>query len=193
MAVLGHSKLEAVNQMLAALGLLPVSAISGNDEAERAEQFLNHWTRQVQTEGYAGNMRHKTYAAGTNVTVGSDVLRVECVAPGRYAGNIELKEDKLHCVTEDSNVIAADVHCHIWVEMTWEQCPPSLKDRILSFATQDYVARVKQRPDLMAVLEKQAQMSDVLSERPALRTEGIPPNTQPTSIRTVSRGGGSPE
>lgn len=185
MAVLGHSKLEAVNHMLSAVGLLRVSALDtgGTSEEARAEYILDHWIRQVQAEGYADNMRHVVYSAGTDVTVGSDVLRIECVGPGRYAGNLALKEDKLYCVTEDSNVLATDVYCHEWVELTWDQASPVLKDRILTAATEDYMARVKQRPDLAAVLEKQTLMADRSAQRPDYRDEGVPPNQAPMGIQ----------
>lgn len=192
MAVLGHSKLEAVNHMLAAVGLLRVSALdtAGASEEGRAEYILDHHVRQTQAEGWADNMRHVTYSSGTDVTVGSDVLRIECVAPGRYAGNLTLKEDKLHCVTEDTNILATDVHVHEWVELTWDQCSPTLKDRILAAATEDYVARVKQRPEvLQRVLEKQMLLADRGAQRPDFRDEGVPPNTSPAGINPIGSGG----
>lgn len=189
MAVLGHSKLEAVNHMLAAVGLLRVNALGTGDASEegRAEYALDHWIRQAQTEGWADNKRHVTYAAGTDVTVGSDVLRIECVAPGRYAGNLALKEDKLYCVTEDTNVLATDVNVHEWVELTWDQCSPVLKDRILTAATEDYVARIKQRPDLAEVLARQTASADRVAQRPEFDPPN--PNAAPNPIIAQGRGG----
>lgn len=183
MAVLGHSKLEAVNHMLAAVGLLRVASLPSpldTSEESRAEYTLDHWIRQAQTEGWADNMRHVTYSAGTDVTVGSDVLRVVCVAPGRYAGNLALKEDKLYCVTEDTNVLATDVHVHEWVELTWDQCSPVLKDRILTAATEDYTARVKQRQDLADVLARQTASADRVAQRPGYEPPN--PNAAPNPI-----------
>jgi len=182
MAILGHTELQAVNQMLAAVGQGSVGAISGNDDAEIAQQFIDHWTREIQTRGLASNMRHKTYSAATDITVGSDVVRVRCVAPGRYADNIVLKADKLHCTSEDSNVIATDVHCHIWVYEAFETSPPEAKLTILAEATQDFVARFRQRPELMQVLEKQTVQTGVNVDRPSPNPEGNPPTNSIPSV-----------
>lgn len=188
MAVLGHSELEAVNQMLAARALGAVAAISGNDEAERCQTVLQHWTRIIQTQGHKENMRRKKYTAATPVTVGSDVLRLQCVAPGRYADNVVLNGDALHCLSEDTNAIAEDVHCLIWVELSFEASPPTLKDKILAAATQDYLARVMQRPELPQVLEKQALIADLGADRATVDAHATPPSVP--SIRSVSGGGG---
>lgn len=187
MAVLGDSKLEAVTHMMAAAGRRAPASLDpgGSSEEAFAEQILDQHIRAVQTEGYHANQRHKTYSSGTDVTVGSDVLRLVCVAPGRYAGNIVLKGDVLYCATEDTNVLSADAHCIIWVEMTWDQCPPEIKSQVLAKATKDYVARLKQRQDLMAILEEQAADADKNTNRPPM-PDYIPPNRSPSAIAGIN-------
>lgn len=189
MAVLGHSELEAVNHMLAARGLLPVAAIAGNDEAEIAQTFLNHATRVVQGQGHKENMRRKKYTAANPITVGSDVLRVQCVAPGRYADNIVLSGDSLHCLTEDTANIADDVHCLIWVELTFENSPPSLKEKILGEATVRYVAFRKQAENLPQVLDTHRVISDLSADRPTVDNHAVPPSIPTVRAGTLGRGG----
>ena len=186
MAVLGLSKLDAVNAMLRSIGLGNVTAIpspSDGSDASKAETFLDYWTTVIQTQGYSDNMREIEYIPSSNaITVGSDVLRIECVAPGRHRGALELKSDAVWNTRENTATIAETVYCNVWVALTWDDCSPSLKNTILAEAIQDYRAKEKQSAELPQIIQKHSIMADRLAERVPPDISGAIPNTAPASV-----------
>lgn len=195
MAVLGTTKLEAVQHMMAAAGRRAPSALDtgGASEESEAERVLDMAIRAVQTEGYEANYRkgvEYTADGSGNITFAATILRVQCVAPGRYAGRVVLKEDAAYCVTENSANFGASTKLYfdIWEELTWDQCPPDLKERILSAATVDYIARLTERAKLMEVLSGQLANTDRHVQRAMPDLTSMPPNTSPGGIPAVRSG-----
>lgn len=193
MAVLGVSKLEAVQRMMAAVGRGPPSALDPGSASDAgiAELALDHWITQVQTEGYEANYRkgvEYTADGSGNITFASTILRVECVAPGRHAGRIVLKEDKAYSISENTNAFGAStkIYFDIWEELTWDECPPDLKQRILAAATIDFAARLKQKGELDQLLAHQLGEADRLVARPDMDLTSMPKNvTTASSIQPV--------
>lgn len=195
MAVLGFSKLEAVQRMMASVGRGPPSSLDtgGASDAGIAELCLDHWITQVQTEGYEANYRQGveyTASGAGAITFSSTVLKIQCVAPGRYAGRVVLKEDAAFCISENTANFGAStvLYFDIWEELTWDQCPPELKARILAAATIDFAARLKQKAELDQLLNKQLADADRIINRPNVNLGVIPKNTAPGGIPAVNSG-----
>lgn len=196
MAEHGISKLEACNEMLRAIGLRPVAALdtSGTADVSEAERVLDRNIEYTQAEGWPGNMaKAKSYTAdgSGNITFDSAVLRVECVFPGRHAGNVTIRDGKAYSTAEDTNSFgaAAVLGFNVWTEVAWAQLPPDLKHRILAAAKLDYYQSTKQRQDLPNFLSQQAAMADVKAQRIANDTQP-PPNIRPIIAAQGPGGGG---
>lgn len=144
--------LQAVNQILSSVGIRQVASVSsetGSDDASDALRVLNRYNTLVQSRGWPANtLRSIGIAAaggsneitftGTNYNARAIVpLRVECIAPGRFMGNVELAGDKAYVVTENTSNFgsAITVYFDIVHELDFEsECPPDLQHVILEEA-----------------------------------------------------------
>lgn len=184
MAILGYTKLEAVNQMLRAVNLPPVSALDpgGDSEEGEAEAVLDLVSRQVQGEGWPENTEQfKTYAAGGAVTVGSDVLRVRGSGPDAHR-NLVLNGDDLYDADKGSATITATRGSTVFLEvvrnLSFEDCSPTLKDKIVADAMLTFQQR-KQGESREATLTREAVLADIRAQRLRPNIPSQPPNTQP--------------
>lgn len=150
--------LQAVNQMLSAVGIRQVSSASsetGSDDASDALRVLNRTVTEVQSRGWASNTlrsigitaaggSNEITFTGTNYNARAIVpLRVECVAPGRWKGNVELAGDKAYVVTENTSNFgsAVTVYFDIIHELDFEsECPPDLQAVIVAEAIANFKA-----------------------------------------------------
>lgn len=180
MAIGGITALEAVNQMLAAVGIRQVSGAlseSGSDDASDAYRVLLRTNTQVQSRGWPANtIISKAYTAADigggvyqidlSETDTVEVLRVECRGPGRYMGNIEIENDRsgpktwAYVVTEGTKDFgsAQTIHCDVVRELDFEEkCPADLQEVIVAEAIKNFKAE----------REGQAMFQQAIAERNA--------------------------
>lgn len=154
------SKLEAVNEVLEAIGEWPAAALDssgtypsatyGASLAGRAEQFLDRESRRVQSEGWAENTTPAyTFTADSSgivdltasgVTNGLNCLRVLSVAAAGPDGHrtLMLRGDSGTAKIYDNNkntfavtTNAGSVVCDVVVELAFDDISPRLKDVII--------------------------------------------------------------
>ena len=173
MAVLGMTKLEAVNAILRAVGDPFVAALNtaGNSEASEAERLLDYASELVQTRGWPGNTTYAkayTAAGGSNeVTFGADTLRVDCVAPGRFRGNVTLQGDKAYICSEGTTNFGSGltIYCDVVRELAFEDTPPDLRHAIVTEAAQLYRRRKLPNAPIDAMLGEEKERADMLAAR----------------------------
>jgi hypothetical protein len=182
MASPGLTKLEMLNQVLEVVSVPPVSALpsAGSDTtsiAARAEDTLDRVGRRILSHGWLCNfVSAKEYTA---VDVGSsvfeisvssdDILRAECVAPGKYKSRIAIQDSKLWIADEGTADFGAAVNVYLDVVLNidLENASPNLKELIaidsaIEFQrrqkgsrTQDsYLAEARARADIAAQPER---------------------------------------
>ena len=203
MAVLGMTQLEAVNEILRGVGILPVSAVDtgGSSDAAEAERVLEYCSELEQTKGWKSNTAiAKEYTSAATpfaITAGTNILRVECVAPGRYRDNIALgggaTGDEFYIVTEDTTSFGAEgvkIYCNVVLKRTFVTCSPDLKHVIVTEATKIMRRRKKFDPNLDQALSEEALEADVRADR---NIDAMPPpsNAQPVNVG-APRGGDRP-
>lgn len=145
---------QAVNQMLAAVGIRQVSSVSsetGTDDASDALRCLLRTSTDVQARGWPSNTTYgKEYTAHAStgvvdLTVGAtiDILRVSCVAPGEFAGRLTVRGDNAYnSWTGTTNLgNSQKVYCDIVEELDFEtECPADLQGIIIAEAIANFKA-----------------------------------------------------
>lgn len=206
MAIGGITELQAVNQMLAAVGIRQVTGSlteTGSDDASDALRVLNRTSTAVQARGWPSNT--KVSKGYTPADVGSgvykvdfseantvSVLRVECIAPGRYAGNIEIRNDRAnnktwaYIKTEDTQDFGAAtvIYCDVVEELDFEEeCPADLQELIVSEA----IANFKAEREGQAMFQERVRSREAKAEVTANRRKDGPVSD---NDRPIVMGGG---
>jgi len=194
MAELGPTKLEAVQRMMAAAGFGVPSALDtggASDEAQ-AERVLDYVTVDEQIKGGMDNVLvGKQFTAADvgggvyKITFDSDVLKVECVGPGRYTGNISVRNGFAFITTEDTDDFgsAVSIVCNVYEAVPWSQIAPDAKHAIIKRAIQEFVRQKNPDPNKEIILDKEAAESESYRTPPPDRAapprSPIPPTFQP--------------
>lgn len=108
MAALGTTELEAVNQVLSYVDILPVTSIAASEDATEAQRVLQTVNIRLQRLGLLDNtsMAVEFTGDGSNqITFGSDVIGVNCVAPGRFRDTVVIREDHAFSTRENSDAV----------------------------------------------------------------------------------------
>lgn len=185
--------LQAVNQMLSAVGIRQVASVSdeaGSDDASDALRVLYRYSTIVQTRGWAANTLRGiglTASGGSNtidLTIGSAItpLRIECVAPGKWAGQVEMKGNNAFIVTENTTNFgsAVTVYFDIVHELDFEDaCPPDLQYAIITEATKAFQMDRRANELVDRQLAEQAAKAEISANR------GRGP--RPTEVHTNDR------
>lgn len=183
------TKLQAVNMMLSAVGIRQVASASsetGSDDASDALRVLNRTNTLIQSRGWPCNtLRAQSFTTDDDGAGGAGVkldfstvsingtarepLRVECLAPGRYAGNIELLGDLALITTEGTTSFPANttiIMCDIVFEVDFEtECPPDLQHLIVAEATKAFQMDRRANQILDQQLAEQAAKAEITANR----------------------------
>lgn len=144
--------LEAVNMMLGSIGIRQVTGAiteTGSDDASDALRVLNRTNTEVQSRGWPSNTSKglllTSHASnGTlDLTVGATrvPLRIECVAPGEFAGRLEILGDLAYnSFTGTTNLGNSQaVYLDFVEELDFEDsCPPDLQSVIVAEAVANF-------------------------------------------------------
>lgn len=153
MAILGYSKLDAVNLCLRASGLGRASALDtgGASEAAIAEDVLDEISQQVQTEGLEENtirFKEVTLTGAGKYVLDSDTLRVIPTGKDAYR-QLVIRGDDLYDADNGTDVIGANngtAHLTIIKELSFEDLAPASKKFIARLAAQEFQRRTKNSP-----------------------------------------------
>ena len=190
MATLGMTKLEAVNGLLRSVDIRPVSALDpgGSSEEAEAERVLDDVITLTCAEGFPSNMtRAKSYTAADigggvyKVTFGTTVLRVECVAPGRYAGQVTIREDKAYLIGEGTEDFgsAITIYADIYEDLTWDQLPQDVKSVVYRRAIVEYRRLKMFNLEMEQMMEKDVARAELNVDKGGRSEVGESKNLQP--------------
>lgn len=149
------TKLQAVNEMLEAIKLKPVSALdtNANSDAGQAERVLDRESRRVQTPGFPGNtIPYKEYTAASNVvTLGSDVISIRPTGKSHrrlYAMRYTGSAMQVYDLENDTFTITTGtvIHLEVVIEIPFANCPPDMQDAIVAQAKQTFARRTSIDP-----------------------------------------------
>lgn len=205
------TKLQAVNMMLSSVGIRQVASASsetGSDDASDALRVLNRFNTIIQSKGWPCNTA-KGYqfttdddgAGGAGVKLdfstfsvngtSREPLRVECVGPGLYAGNIELLGDLAFIVNQGTTSFPSNtttVICDVVFELDFEtECPPDLQYVIVGEATKAFQMDRRANQLLDSQLREQVGKAEIAANR----GRGPMPSDVHSNDRPVVYGGGN--
>lgn len=170
MAVLGFSKLEAVNLCLRAAGMGRIAALDpgGASDGAIAEDVLNEISEQVQYEGLEENTvkcKVLTLDGSGKYVLGSSTLRI--IPAGKDSNRqLVIRGDDLYDADNDTDVIGTPttgtVHLTVITELSFEDLSPASKKFIARLAAVEFQRRKVGSPDKDAVLSSEAQRSETM-------------------------------
>lgn len=176
MAELGITKLEAINEMLAAIEELPVSALDtgGASIAAMAERHLDRENQRVQMEGYEDNtdLCRGVVANGSGEIVAESTwLAVQGAGPTQHR-NLTLRNGyvwDLDNHTQTVTTAGATFYLNIIRQLTWTEMSPRLKNAVLARAIRVFQRRQKGDPQADMMLAEESAMAALVADRPAAR------------------------
>jgi len=167
MAVLGMTKIDAVNQCLAAIGEGWCTALEtgGTSDVAEAERYVDMVTRQECTKFWPCNTTMgKVYTpAGspTIVTLGTDVLNIRHVRK-QDENRFSVKGDKVWDQRSGSTTISdATILLDIAVLLSYEDCSPDLKETIAAKAALLFQRRKQGNPIRDSQLTQEGALTDI--------------------------------
>lgn len=145
-----HSKLEAVNLMLEAIGEDPVSSLtSGLDDFAAAERILDRTKKQVLQKGWQSNtdglIEDYTWARDSSnlVLLGDDVLRIDTVGPSAYLhGRKKYNESESRYQLWDTKNARWTWTTDPYVYVVWNQEWEELSDALNNYIAHEAAVRL---------------------------------------------------
>lgn len=166
------TKLDAVNELLEAIGLKPVTALdTGNfSEAGDAERTLDRESRRVQMRGFYGNqIKSKAYvASGSLITPAADVIAIKSAGPTQHR-NFALREQsgtmRAYDLDADTFTITGTIYLDITVEIPFADAPPDIQDAIVADAKQKFQRRFRANPEADQALAEERVQAELTTGR----------------------------
>lgn len=129
------TKLEAVNEILSALGQSLVNSLSTNSESVReAEDILTKVSRDVQTKGWVFNTQIKeplNRDANNNIYVSNTALRVD-INPAKYPDIIVTQRgNQLYDMKNRRDTFTQDLEGDVVYMLDFEQLPEEARRYIM--------------------------------------------------------------
>ena len=144
------TKLEAVNEILEAIGLAAVSALdTGNSSEEgEAETILDRYTERVLRRGWACNTADERTFSVSGGEI--DMSGVYTFTGGKYGDQYAIQDSKLYDPVNDTTTFTEDVELvDVVFSLTFTQIPEHIADYIVAESRLAFV-RYK-RQDIEAV------------------------------------------
>lgn len=145
------TKLEAVNEILQAIGEPPATALDtgGTSDVADAERILDQEDRRVQGSGWAANtVPDKEYTPSSGaVSLAASVLKVRPVGVSRSL-RLAIRNGALYDLENDAaNTFSGTVHLEVVSLITFIQLPDALAHYIVKVAAQKF-QRFKKRGEI---------------------------------------------
>lgn len=139
------TKLEAVNELLDAIGEDPVSSLtSGLDDAESAERVLDRVSRRIQKQGWHCNTDHKiTLVRDIDgyIAVPSNTLRIDTSGTSSDV-NVVKRASRLYDIKNKTFVFTKSLVCRIVYKLDFGDLTSALQDYIAAIAARDFQSSV---------------------------------------------------
>lgn len=194
MAILGLTKLEAINFMLARIMEAPASALDssgswpsktyGGSVQGHAERVLDRVSRTVQMRGWKFNTIYaKKYnvAAPGPLTFGSNVLAIRTAGPTQFR-NFVLRSDAAYDAEGDTATFAAgDYFFDIVTHHDFELIDPRVKELVVREAAKEFLRERKPQATQDAYLAEERITADIGANRP-FALNSAPINTEPAPV-----------
>lgn len=141
----GTTRLEAINQILAAIGESPVNSLeSGYLEAVVAENILSEVSREIQSRGWNFNTEQNKLFAKTisgEIVLPTNILRVDAtnLADSR---DLVQRGSRMYDRVNHTYTIDEDVYLDVVVQLDWEDLPEPAKRHITDKAARKNQDRV---------------------------------------------------
>lgn len=143
------SKLEAVNEMLLAIGQAPVNTleVAGIRDVSVASTILDNVSREVQSSGHTFNTFTETLTPTANgfLLVASDVLSIDAADPRNDVVPVVDANDgvnKLFNIEEGTNVFTDPLEVEVVKLLPFESLPQHARKYILALAKLRFQASV---------------------------------------------------
>lgn len=188
MADLGLTELEAVNEILRAIGEPPAAALDtdGNGEVADAERALDTESRRVQMqEEWPECVDYGTTltASGGVITVPSTTLWIRGIAPKQFS-NITVQGDSVYDMNRHTVTFVSAtqvIYLDIGHERTFLSLSPPLKDLIVAEAARVFARRKMGGEIKDAQLTEERTRTDIAARRFGPQTEHRPTVTGPVA------------
>lgn len=193
MATLGMTKLEAANQMLEAVGEMPVAALDtgGTSIEGEAERILDRISEKVQARGWPENTdlgKSLTATAAGAITAPSDTLRIKPVGSNEDR-TLVLQEDSIYDADNATAVFSSgeSISFDIVKELTFANCSPPLKHLIATEASIVFQRRKVKDEEQDAFLAQERNIDDIFADHRKIESNRGPLNFQPLIISQQGR------
>jgi hypothetical protein len=192
------TELEALNQMLAAIGQGQITSLTGSlpKDASTALFLLEQKSREVQEEGWHWNTEHdyeiEPDAGTSGISLPDTTVRAQQYFHG-YSSRYDLPEvaqhgaSGLYNLTDQTYEFDDTVHLTIVHHLEWDKLPPSARKYIAASATAEFIMAVTantQRARAYQAREFKARGNLEVEES---RTSGANTNNCVPVMRIMSR------
>lgn len=187
MAILGLTKLQAVNRVLRSINELPASVLDtgGSSIAAIAETVLDDVSRKMLGQGFEENtIRCKEYTASAGViTLGADVLHVRGAGLSQHR-KLVIRGDDLYDGDNGTGTFGSTekVWLEVILDVPFEDCSPRTKEAIADEAAKIMQQRWRGSPDQNEYLAEDAAKTQTNAIRPQPTQSQRPINNTPITI-----------
>lgn len=141
-AITRTTELEAINEMLRAIGEAPVSTIdTGNSDVTTALDLLRSHSRRVQALGWHFNTERETIIIPDGngyLNVPSNALKIDASGYSAYQDVIQ-RGTKLYDKENKTFVFTESLTVDIVVGLDWDELPESARAHIIALAGLEFV------------------------------------------------------
>lgn len=141
-AITRTTELEAINEMLRAIGEAPVSSIdTGNSDVTTALDLLRSHSRRVQALGWHFNTERETIIIPDGngyLNVPSNALKIDASGYQAYQDVIQ-RGTKLYDKENKTFVFTGSITVDIVVGLDWDELPESARAHIIALAGLEFV------------------------------------------------------
>lgn len=141
-AITRTTELEAINEMLRAIGEAPVSTIdTGNSDVTTALDLLRSHSRRVQALGWHFNTERETIIIPDGngyLNVPSNALKIDASGYQAYQDVIQ-RGTKLYDKENKTFVFTESITVDIVVGLDWDELPESARAHIIALAGLEFV------------------------------------------------------
>lgn len=160
-----QTELDAVNEMMAAIGVSAFSSLSSlPPDASIAQSTLYRVSRQFQEAGRYFNTSYEVELSldgSNNIPLPSNTLRVDAFDEwnhytfrGDNAGNY-----LLYNIDDDTFTFSDNVKVNIVYHLEWDRLPPAARHYIVQLAIQDWTASKTIEPAHRQMLDRKLMMA----------------------------------
>lgn len=160
------SKLEAVNEMLLAIGQAPVNTleVAGIRDVSVAESILDNVSREVQSSGHGFNTFTETKSPDVNgnILIAADVLAIDATDPLiDVIAMVDTNDSALKLYDKEDNtfIFDDDVECEVVKLLPFESIPQHARRYILAMAKLRFQASVVGSDMLNNLIEQELGMA----------------------------------